>query len=385
MNHRLLQLTQVLALGMVLASAQNAKASCGTVEVSKGDVKIQAAGKSAVAAPAGAKICSGDTIIAAADSRAKVKLEDGNELNISPSSTIVIENFEFNAAENKKKIMLNVLMGKVRATTPKENMYGDKAKDGKTNTFQVKTKSAVAGVRGTDFLTGFDPKTSKSEVVTFRGKVEVGQPGPGGTILKPVFVGAGQKTEAVSGQPPAPAKVVPPAELKKMNSESKAETGGSTDKSAGGGSAKKDDKKDDKKDGDKKSPGDAKSDDKGGDKSAGDKSGGDKSSDGSAKSGDDGGGKSAKGPGGGGGDSGNRSPASISPGSMISTGDASTGAISNGGTVALPNAGPSLSFNQPLAPPPPPHAPDLPAAVNNAIQGGVAKVKIVVCVNGKCS
>jgi hypothetical protein len=208
-----------------LALPDLASAACGTFEVSKGDVKVQSATTKAISpAPVGSKICSGDAVIAGRDSRAKLKMEDGNELNISPDSKIVLENYQFNAAENKKKVLLNILSGKVRATTKQENMYNDKAKDGQANTFQVRTKSAVAGVRGTDFLTSFDTRTQKSEVITFRGKVEFGQPGPGGTILNSVSVTAGQTTTVSIGQAPEPPRVVAPKQLETESKETKAET-----------------------------------------------------------------------------------------------------------------------------------------------------------------
>lgn len=211
-----------VAISILITSPQAAQAACGKVAVSKGDVKIESpseksgSGK-AIPASVGAKVCEGDTIIAAVQSRAKIQMDDGNELNISPESRIKLETYEYKPADNKKKVMLNVLYGKVRAATREENMYNDKAKDGQANTFQVKTKSAVAGVRGTDFLTSFNEKTSKTEVVTFRGKVEVGTPGPGGAILNPVSVGANQKTETIPGVPPAPPKPVPQSEMKEMN------------------------------------------------------------------------------------------------------------------------------------------------------------------------
>lgn len=225
---------------IVLVAPQSAWSACGEILVSKGDVKVESAsngsgGGKVTAAAAGTKVCQGDTVIAGAQSRAKVKMEDGNELNISPDSRIKLETYEYKPADNKKKVMLNVLYGKVRAATREEGMYNDKAKDGQANTFQVKTKSAVAGVRGTDFLTGFNRQTEKTEVVTFRGKVDVGSPGPGGSIMNPVSVGAGQKTEALPGAPPAPPKAVPAAEMDKMNKESKAEakTPGTTEPKSG--------------------------------------------------------------------------------------------------------------------------------------------------------
>jgi hypothetical protein len=212
-------------VSFAISSEAHAKAACGTIEVAKGDVKVQSGKTKKVdVASIGGKVCSGDTVIAAKDSRAKLKMDDGNELNISPDSRIVLEDYQFNPAENKKKVLLNVIQGKVRAATKEENMYNDKAKDGQANSFQVRTKSAVAGVRGTDFLTGFDPKTSKSEVVAFKGRVEVGQPGPGGQILNPVQISAGQRTEALPGQPPAPPAPVPKRELDNVNAESSAET-----------------------------------------------------------------------------------------------------------------------------------------------------------------
>lgn len=204
--------------------AEQASAACGEVAIAKGDIKVEnGKTKKAEVGVKGTKVCQGDAIVAGPMSRAKIVMEDGNELNISPDSRIVLEQYEYKPSDNKKKVMLNVLYGKVRAATKEENMYGDKAADGQANAFQVKTKSAVAGVRGTDFLTSFDRTSKKSEVVTFRGKVDVGTPGANGAILNPVSVSAGQKTEALPGAPPAPPKPVPPREMEKMNAETKSD------------------------------------------------------------------------------------------------------------------------------------------------------------------
>lgn len=238
----------LIGAGCVTLLHAQANAACGVLKVSKGDVKIASGGtKASAPAPEGTKICSGDTIIAGVDSRAKIVMEDGNQLNISPKSKIIIENYEFKPAENKKKVLLNVLSGKVRATTT-PNMYADKAKNGEANSFQVKTKSAVAGVRGTDFLTGYNPSTRKAEVVTFSGKVEVGQPGPGGQILNSVHVTPGQKTEVAFGKPPAPPKAIPRQQFQQMNEETKADSPTNSHETSAGSPAagdKSDDKKDD--------------------------------------------------------------------------------------------------------------------------------------------
>lgn len=252
-----------MTFGAIFLFLSQADAACGNIEVAKGDVKIKSGTKLTVAS-VGARICSGDTILTSANSRAKLKMEDGNELNVSPESQIVLEKYEFKPSDNKKRVLLNILQGKVRAATQRENMYNDSAKDGQANTFQVRTKSAVAGVRGTDFLTGFDPSSNKTEVVTFKGKVEVGQAGAGGQILNPVTVGAGQKTEALPGQPPAPPRPVPKQELDKMSSESKADTNAQNKENG----AKENQKSEASNDKDKKNDQEGKSEDQGDSKQA---------------------------------------------------------------------------------------------------------------------
>ena len=242
---------KTFALSLIVISfAQAAHASCGTFEVSKGDIKVQPASGAVVEASVGAKICSGDTVAAGESARAKIKMEDGNELNISPNSKITIETYQYDVASNKKKVMLNVIRGKIRATTKEENMYNDKAKDGQANTFQIRTKSAVAGVRGTDFLTSFDPGKNKMEVVTFRGKVEVGQLNVSGKITNSVSVAVGQKTEVVAGRAPSIPMALPSGELMKQNTESRNESSSSTSNTPPAGAARgtdKSDKSDDSK------------------------------------------------------------------------------------------------------------------------------------------
>jgi hypothetical protein len=202
-------------------------AACGKFVVVKGDVQIDVAKTSKTEkAKMNSEICSGDTVSALKDSRAKIVMVDGNELNISPDTKMIIEGYEFQPDKEKKKVLLNVLFGKVRANVKQkyDDQSSDGPKDGASNTFQIKTKSAVAGVRGTDFLTSYTPATGRSEVVTFSGKVDVGQAGPNGQIINPIGVGPGQKTFVNPNQRAAPAITVPAAELKQMNSTSKADS-----------------------------------------------------------------------------------------------------------------------------------------------------------------
>lgn len=244
----------------------NAEDINGVFMVVKGDVTVTGKDNKAEPAKVGKKVFQGDTISAGKEGRAKIVMSDKNVLNISPETQIKIEKYE-NDGKDKKNVELNVLYGKVRASV--EQKY-----DGEKSKFNIKTPSAVAGVRGTDFLTGYNPGTKAMSVITFTGSVAVGTPGPGGTISNPVFVNQGQMTEAKGGGPPSKPQAVPKEEMQKLNNETKAETAknGNDNKQdqQAQSDSKKDDKKEDKKDDKKDDKQQADKNDKG-DKNGGDK------------------------------------------------------------------------------------------------------------------
>jgi hypothetical protein len=188
----------------------------GIFMVVKGDVTVTGKDNKAEPAKVGKKVVQGDIISAGKEGRAKIVMADKNVLNISPETQIKIEKYE-NDGKDKKNVELNVLYGKVRASV--EQKY-----DGEKSKFNIKTPSAVAGVRGTDFLTGYNPATKAMSVITFAGSVAVGAAGPGGAIVNPVFVNPGQMTEAKAGGAPSKPQAMPKEEMQKLNNETKADT-----------------------------------------------------------------------------------------------------------------------------------------------------------------
>lgn len=253
-----------LTPSMALAEDMN-----GIFMVVKGDVTVTGKDNKAEPAKVGKKVVQGDIISAGKEGRAKIVMADKNVLNISPETQIKIEKYE-NDGKDKKNVELNVLYGKVRASV--EQKY-----DGEKSKFNIKTPSAVAGVRGTDFLTGYNPATKAMSVITFAGSVAVGAAGPGGAIVNPVFVNPGQMTEAKAGGAPSKPQAMPKEEMQKLNNETKADTAKNGDNKQDQQQAQQDSKKDDKKD-DKKEDKNADKRDDGGDKKAdkGDKNSNDK-------------------------------------------------------------------------------------------------------------
>jgi hypothetical protein len=211
-------IVRIIVVGILFATPKLfAQSVHGVFRVVKGDVKVTAAsdGKTAQA-KIGQKVYPLDTVVTGKDSRAKIVMVDNNEINISPDSKIKIDEYKFNPSSGEKKVSLKIEYGKMRAKVNQK--YDDDE-----NTFQVKTQTAVAGVRGTDFFTSFDRGTRATKVVTFEGRVAFGQPGVGGAISNPVMVNPGQMTTVTAGAPPAPPVSVPKAELANMESQSVAD------------------------------------------------------------------------------------------------------------------------------------------------------------------
>lgn len=212
-----MRLLHVFLFLILLSSAAHASSPVhGILMVVKGDVEILNKEK-LTHAKVGMKVLPGDTIITKKDARAKLVMIDKNVINISPDSRFLLEKYEFDPDQNKKGALLNVIYGKVR-TTVNQKYDGDQHK------FQVKTKSSVAGVRGTDFLVQFNQVTNASKVVTFQGVVEVGQGlDVAGKIIKPVYVQPGQFTVASIGTPPATPVVMPQAEMNTLKNQTVAD------------------------------------------------------------------------------------------------------------------------------------------------------------------
>lgn len=101
-------------------------------------------------------------LVTGPESRAVLKLagEDGgekSEILITPRTRLQID--------KNLPLMPNLLQGTVRARLQ------EKVSKGK---FKLRTPATVMAVRGTDFLTTFQPLLSESEIVVFEGKVRFG-------------------------------------------------------------------------------------------------------------------------------------------------------------------------------------------------------------------
>jgi len=131
-----------------------------------GSVTLYDANKSSKPLAVGDAFSEGDVIETGPDGRAKLAMsEGGNEVVVGSATRLVIDRVGSQARGGSSGTSLSLEQGQVRSVVRKKysGLDGD--------VFEVKTPNAVAGVRGTVFLVGFEPKQFRSLLATEEGAV----------------------------------------------------------------------------------------------------------------------------------------------------------------------------------------------------------------------
>jgi len=150
-----------------LESSKATMKHVGVVVSSFGEASITHPDGEKIAAKAAVNIFEGDLILTGSDAKVAIKLQNENMIHVVPNSKAVIKFYETN--DTVHKTLIDLVYGTIRNTVHKA------PKDAK-NDFKVKTPSAVAGVRGTDFVTTYTDKVGITKVETLTGVVELTSP-----------------------------------------------------------------------------------------------------------------------------------------------------------------------------------------------------------------
>ncbi|MEW6200410.1 MAG: FecR domain-containing protein [bacterium] len=179
----------ILALG-VAYSAPKIDA-LATVSGVKGEVQVQKGGAGEwKEAKDGMLLREGDIIKTSADSSCVLKWSQGNAVKMTPFTNLKIERLEINPSAGAENSSLGMWTGKV---------YGQvKKMTNSASTFEFKTPTAIAGVRGTKLAVGVGEDETTS-VECFEGTVVV-QGAAGGEIT----LNDGQMTTVKKNEQPAP-------------------------------------------------------------------------------------------------------------------------------------------------------------------------------------
>lgn len=160
----------------------------------KGLVVADTSGKRSRKVELNSEFFVGETIRTGEDGRIKIEfVQDKNSVVLGTSTTLIIEKTA-TSANQVAGTLLNLAKGEVRSSVNRK--YSGKNGDA----FEVKTANAVAGVRGTVFLSKFDSISKISSFATEKGAVFVKD----ATSGKAVMVNAGMFTRAGNGEVIAP-------------------------------------------------------------------------------------------------------------------------------------------------------------------------------------
>jgi len=190
--------SSLVAAALLLSAGVASAQEVGTVASVEGAAEIGNGG-AWTAAATGSPVHRGDQLRTGTPGRMRVVFQDDSVLVVSESSFVTVNEQVFNPSTGKAKSYLELLQGKVSAVV---GDYYNRA----GNSYEIKTVTAVAGVRGTEFSMAYNPQLDVTEVVGISGHIEVHSmvdpTGPG------VLVTANEVTTIPHGSlPSAPRKL----------------------------------------------------------------------------------------------------------------------------------------------------------------------------------
>jgi len=154
-----------------------------------------------VAAEIGMDTFLNDVVRTKHRSRTQLHFVDDSVLNMGPDFMVKIKEYVYDEENGVRKAILSSLRGTVRATVAKLGADAD-------SVFEIETPTAVASVRGTDFIVRVN-SLGMTEVIVLEGAVAVRNVNP--KIVGTVMVTAGKQTSVPKNSPPSPPVVTPVA------------------------------------------------------------------------------------------------------------------------------------------------------------------------------
>lgn len=183
----------VLSIGVALLSLAGPALAqvVGNVAAVERTAEVGRAGSWAPAR-AGQPVQMGDSVRTDGTGRVKIAFGDGSVAVVSSRSELVIDQYVYDPSKSGGSSYLELLKGKVRTIVSE---YYSEAGE-----YEVRTPTATAGVRGTDFIVAYDPATEITDVVGNSGSVFVR--GLARAAAEEVLITAGTQTSVARGQAP---------------------------------------------------------------------------------------------------------------------------------------------------------------------------------------
>lgn len=177
----------------------------GTVANAKDAAEIGRDGAWFAAAP-GTPLRQGDRLRTGNPGQLRVVFQDDTVLTLNDDTEIVLDESVFQPERGTVRSLMQLLRGAINAVVGE---YYDRP----GSEYTVKTATATAGVRGTEFVVAYFPELGLSEVIGISGKVAVRSMDDG--IDDTVWVTAEEVTHVVAGEPPTPPQPFGGADLER--------------------------------------------------------------------------------------------------------------------------------------------------------------------------
>jgi hypothetical protein len=152
----------LLMVGPLVARGQT---DAGTVVAVQGKAQLQRRG-TWQEATIGLGTRVGDRIRTGASDRARIVFRDDSTLDIGPATEFVLDEQIFDTAAHKVQSSLRLFYGKLRASV--SSVYHESRAR-----YEIETPTAVAGVRGTEFIIAFNPADDVTEIFGIAEDVQV--------------------------------------------------------------------------------------------------------------------------------------------------------------------------------------------------------------------
>jgi len=146
------------------------KKKVGVVEALQGQAWLVTPVKAEITLKIGDLVNEKDRLKTGPKSRLELRFDDGNSVVLAEDSELNLSEILISSDPSKRNVLLQLLKGKVKSRV-EQKYQGAEAR------YRVTTKSAVAGVRGTEFVVELIEDLKRDErrtvVTTFHGAVEL--------------------------------------------------------------------------------------------------------------------------------------------------------------------------------------------------------------------
>jgi len=184
-----------LALSVALPAVSNAtETEIGTVASIDGTAEIGRDGEWA-AAVVGDPVHAEDILRTGKPGHMRIVFDDDSVLTLGDSSELTVSDHVFAPDQGETRSLVDLLSGTVNAVVSEYYKNPNAA-------YEVKTKTATAGVRGTEFVVSYEPAEKLTEVFVVDGRVEVTSQVE--DVQNTVFLTANEVTYVRQGELPSP-------------------------------------------------------------------------------------------------------------------------------------------------------------------------------------